>query len=81
MHELLLLITAVLFYFMGRFSGREVEKLSDIKKNVQRLQKRQNSIPVGAVSLSTPESRKYSGSEREKIDQKARELLKSQGLV
>lgn len=78
MHEILLLITAVLFYFIGRYSGREVET---IQKTIKQIQKRQNSIPVGAVTLSTPESRKYAGSEREKIDQKAEELLKSQGLA
>mgnify|MGYP000028710294 CR=1 FL=1 len=77
MYDLLLIFSILLFYFLGRYAGRETEILSSTQKA---LKKRFRSTPGGVITYATPADLKFEGSERQKINQKAEELLRSVGL-
>lgn len=78
MNALLVLVTAVLFYFIGRYSGREVEV---VKEAIKTIQKRQNRVKAGVIDFPTPQDIAFSGSEEEKINEQAKEALRREGLL
>ena len=73
--EILILITGLIFYALGRFSGREVETVKDLKKAVK---KKLNPPHAGPIDYATPEQVEYDGSEQEKIDEVQGKLIREQ---
>ena len=60
-----ILLTAIIFFFLGRYSlneEKDTKKLQIIAKKLKRKQK------SGPIDFPTPEQEKYVGSEEEKID-------------
>jgi len=78
MYDLLLILTALLFYFLGRYAGRETEILSTTQKA---FKKHFHSSPGGIISYPSPQQQKYYGSEQEKIDALAEKMVKKVGLT
>jgi len=69
MSEILIIITALLFltigFFLGRYSGREIDiarkTLKDIKRKI-------NPPHSGVINYATPRDIEYEGSEEQKVD-------------
>ena len=73
MDQLLIIITALIFYFLGRYTGRELEVT---KKIVKEIKKKINPPHVGVIDYPTPQESEYHGSEEEKADQAREKLFK-----
>jgi len=77
MDQLIILLTAVIFYFIGYFSGRYYE-LKTVGKKIKRILNK----PVGGViDYPTAEQVAYNGSEREKIDKQQEILMRNAGII
>jgi len=78
MQDMFILITALIFYTLGRYAGQEVEVYQKVRKQISRTLR---PSPAGAIDFPTQDAIDYAGSERERIDQdmdqKIREQLKS----
>lgn len=76
MNQLITLITAIIFFYMGKYSRTEKEKLiiNDIIKKAK-----SKGIPT-VITYPTREETEYDGSEREKIDGEIEKNLKAKGL-
>lgn len=78
MSEVLIILTALIFYTLGRFSGRELEKVNDLKRVIKRKINRPN---VGPINFATSEEIKYEGSEQQKIDMEQERLAREAGIL
>ena len=78
MNQLLIIITALIFYALGRYAGQEVEIYQKVRKRISKTLRPQ---PAGIIDFPTQDAVEYKGSEQEMIDrdmeQKIREQLKS----
>jgi len=74
MFNILILLTALIFYALGYFAGHYGDiKISAIKR---KLMPKKGAV----IDYITPEKSEYYGSEREKIDQQQEKLLREAGL-
>lgn len=67
--------TNLLFYFLGRLSGREKETIERFQTGLKQIKRDQTAIDPGPIDYVTPEKEKFYGSEEEKINEKAKELI------
>ena len=77
LNSLVVLLTALLFYFIGYYSGRYSELKETVKKVKRMLGKNKGMV----IDYPTKEEIEYSGSEREKIDEQQTELIKKAGII
>lgn len=78
MNSTLILITAIIFFFIGRFSHTpNSEVIEKIKQKKRQLKAK--GIPT-VITYQTPEELEYNGSEQEKIDKEIENNLKKVGL-
>ena len=63
MTEVFILITAIIFFFIGKYS-----QTKQIEQTVTKIIKSHNRPKAGAINYPTPEELEYKGSEQEKID-------------
>jgi len=77
MDKLVVLLTAIIFYFIGRHSMGSSEIENAIKKAKKALHKNKGQI----INYPTNEEIEYSGSEQEKIDQQQTKLIKEAGII
>lgn len=76
--EILILFTALIFYFIGYYAGAYHDVYVDAKKV---FRKRLSSKKGSLINYITPEEKEYRGSEREKIDKEQTKLIKEAGIV
>lgn len=77
MDNVLIIITALTFYGLGRYAGSESEFVNKVKKKAHRLM---NTTKAGPIDYPTPEQVAFRGSEDEKIDEEAKKLLQDKGF-
>lgn len=78
MHDLFLVLIALLFYTLGRIAGKETETLTEASQTIQkRLFKKKG----GIISYPTPQELRYRGSEEEKKDNEFKRTLKQAGIL
>jgi len=65
MHEILLVFTAIIFYFIGRFSGHETELVDKARRKIKRMA---NPPAFGPIDYPTGDREDYVGSVEEAID-------------
>lgn len=70
MQELLIIITALIFYALGRFSGQET-----IEKTVKQIKRKINPPHTGVIDYPTPKQIEYEGSNEQKADQARNSLF------
>lgn len=75
---MLILVTAIIFYFLGRYAGREQEIVTQGKKLSRKLF---HPVKAGVIDYKLPEQARYEASEQKKIDDSFREAAKQGGLV
>jgi hypothetical protein len=75
MEGLLIFLSALVFYLLGRFSGHEVEVT---KKVVKEIKKKINSRHAGTIDYPTQDQLDYRGSQEEKADQARQELFEKE---
>ncbi len=71
------LITAIIFYIIGRYAGQESLVVNKVKKQINKLY---NKPQAGPINYPTPEEVAFRGSEEEKIDEEAKRLLEENGF-
>ena len=69
MNEIILVVSCLIWFFIGRYGGRELEILKSTKKRITQAVEGKKS---GVIDLPTLEERLYNGSREEQID-KAKE--------
>jgi hypothetical protein len=74
--QLLLLFSAIIFFFIGRYSMGSSEIENAIKKTKRMLSKNKGMV----IDYPSAEEIEYQGSEREKIDRQQTELIKNAGI-
>lgn len=75
--EILILLTALLFYFVGYYAGRYHDVTVDMYKARRKLFPKKG----GVINYITPDQAAYRGSEQEKIDKQQEKLLKESGII
>ena len=78
MEQVLIIITALIFYALGRYAGREAEIT---KKASKQIKKKLSPPHVGVIEYPTQTEADYTGSEQEKIDKQQEELARKAGLI
>lgn len=78
MHELLLILTALVFYFLGRYSGAEEDQ---VRKIIRKGKKSLFPPMTGAIDFPTQDELDYEGSEQQKIDQDRVRAGKEAGIL
>lgn len=74
-YDILLVMTALLFYFLGRYAGREVEIVKKVKRVLRR-----DKVQAGVIDYPSQEELDYKGSEQEKIDHDMTRAAREAGL-
>ena len=74
---LVILLTALIFYFLGRYSMGRSEIENSIKKAKKILKPNKGMI----IDYPSAEEISYEGSERQKIDKQQTELINKAGIV
>jgi hypothetical protein len=76
MTELLILLTAIIFFFIGRFSQAKVDQtvIESIKETIK------SRVKAGPIDYITPEEEEYLDSEDEKIDKEWKKSFKDAGV-
>lgn len=70
MSELLVLITAIIFFLLGKYSHKHIEK-EFVKKIVTK-----NTVKPGIINIKTPEEVEFEESEEAKDEKKWDKLVK-----
>ena len=78
MDFLLFTAVALIFYFLGRYAGRESEIINNTKKAIL---KKINRVEAGPIPYPTPKEVAYNGSEREKIDKDFERAARESRLI
>lgn len=76
--QLLLVLTALLFFVLGYHAGHYTDSAKDLIKKTKRIINRPKGI---IIDYPTAEEQEYRGSEQEKIDMEQEKLMRNAGIV
>lgn len=75
--EIFIFLTALTFFFIGRYSMGSSEIINAINKAKKTLHKNKGQV----IDYPTAEELSYEGSERQKIDKQQEKLIKEAGII
>lgn len=76
--QVLLVITAFLFFLLGYHSGHYSESAKELIKKTKRMVNKPKGV---IIDYPTAEEQEYRGSEQEKIDKAQEKLMREAGIV
>lgn len=76
--QVLLVITAFLFFLLGYHSGHYTESAKELIKKTKRMVNKPKGV---IIDYPTAEEQEYRGSEQEKIDKAQEKLMREAGIV
>lgn len=74
------LIVALVFYVLGRYTGRERQTLEQASEAIKQFQNRHNRVPAGVITMPTPTELKRTGTADEKTENAIVAAWKKAGL-
>ncbi len=73
--NIFILLTAIIFYFIGRNSYKKEAEITHIIEKINKLQYK--SKPIEAVNQKSPEERRKEGTDEEAVDNEMSKLFKN----
>lgn len=77
MNQIIILISCIVFYFIGYYSGR----YNEVKQLAKNAKRKLYPTKGTVINYITPEQEKYNGTEQEKIDAQQAKLINESGII